>query len=71
MNLLRLVRVEQPVGQRDVLVDDAPEVLAAVDVVGADGHAKGNVLGVLLPPAEELEQNGAGSYSCKKEIETL
>ncbi len=52
MHFLRLVCVEEPVRQRDVLVDDAAEVLAAVDVVGADGDAKGQALGVLLPSAQ-------------------
>ncbi len=52
VHFLRLVCVEQPVRQRDVLVDDAAEVLATVDVVGADGDAKGQALGVLLPSAQ-------------------
>ena len=59
MNLLRLVGVQEPVGQRDVLVDDAPEVLAPVDVVRADGHPEGQVLRVLLPPAQKLGQDRA------------
>ena len=57
VNFLRLVSVQKPVWQRDVFVDDAPEMLAPVDVVGADGHAEGKVLGVLLSPAQKLGQD--------------
>ena len=34
-----------PIGQGNVLVDDAPEVLSPVDVVGAHGDPQGQRLG--------------------------
>ena len=34
------VRVQQPVVQRDVLIDDRPEVFASVDVVSSNGDTQ-------------------------------
>ena len=50
--LILLVRVNEPVVQGDVLVDDRSEVLAPVDVVCAHCHPQRLVLGELLDPLD-------------------
>ena len=55
------VAVQQPVIQRDVFVDDGSEMLAAVDVVGADRHPQRLVVGKILRPTDyRLRERGGG-----------
>ena len=42
------VRVQQPVVQRDVLIDDRPEVFASVDVVCSDSDTQWLLMSVFF-----------------------
>ena len=54
-----------PIGQRNVLVDDAPEVLSPVDVVGAHGDPQGQRLGEIPVAVHQSLQNGAWGCGVK------
>ena len=44
------MRIEKPVVQRDIFIDDRSEVLAAVDVVCPDGDPERLLVSELLVP---------------------